>query len=62
MVCYLYIHAQCPADLDVFNLTTLKKHKNKKYKLTSLECQTSNHELDDGCIERFTIDRGNKGQ
>ena len=31
MDCYLYIHAQCPADLDVFNLTTLKEHKNRKY-------------------------------
>ena len=37
MDCYLYIHAQCPADLDVFNFTTLKEHhtlcKNKKYNL-----------------------------
>ena len=30
MECYLYIHA---ADLDVLNLTTLKEHKNRKYKL-----------------------------
>ena len=38
MDCYLYIHAQCPADLDVFNLTTLKEHtlcKNRKYNLNA---------------------------